>query len=746
MSAKPPIPLSFPSHTPHSLFPIHPLPLNSDAPFTDNPAPVHHQMDPNAIPQPRYPSTCIPSLMPPGVDPTSVDFRTFFPYIPNEVKHRKRTSRHQLKVLEDVFRKDTKPNAVLRKKLAAELDMSPRAVQVWFQNRRAKEKALRKRVATGADQEKPASPSMKKSPPPRDTSPNNSSNSSTATEKPARHTEDDIPSGPPHVEPNASPVLKISCSPPPLPGSPSAAWAGFSGTPVDIPPHVRLLDPSGQDPDLYSTRRGSLPTVMPSQPLAGPNLTQLPIHYPDRRNSMDVNFFRLVHHPFARIAKEKNEALYLPKSPLSSAGAIPPHLARPPGIGAIRPNGHGYPHPRPNLSHRASEPQVFAPVRTPFPPVPEGGLLQSLAVPSRRYSDNRLYAISSRTISSPIPGPLPTPDFQFGDPSSVSPPNASPTPGEVESSPSVPLQSPEIAQMQQWSFPRSREPDQDTEDSGSCSGFSRFGSVASVSGSESSAMYSDVSSCVAVDHIGYDPSTRRGSCAPGNYLEMQLSTLNMTGRSSQGSLNEAQLSTAAALAYRDKLARQEDTIGGYVSPASTASPGTSPLIRQVKESAPSALRNESIYDYGPLSQVPENAEIATTRRGSMQSQEHLNIYVQNPLETQGPYPTPPSEPRESSVRPAISQQHYPHGSGFTPQSGFANSGEPSFVPGSGSAQPDGAYQQRQSTHLQYSPEGTMQGTPNTMGVRHANVSRYALPAGEYTYTASHGQEPFASFT
>ncbi|KIO09836.1 hypothetical protein M404DRAFT_74218, partial [Pisolithus tinctorius Marx 270] len=50
-------------------------------------------------------------------------------------KHRKRTSRSQLKVLEEVYRKDTKPNAAIRKKLAAELDMLPRAVQVWFQNR-----------------------------------------------------------------------------------------------------------------------------------------------------------------------------------------------------------------------------------------------------------------------------------------------------------------------------------------------------------------------------------------------------------------------------------------------------------------------------------------------------------------------------------------------------------------------------------------------------------------------------------
>ncbi|KAF8555320.1 hypothetical protein OG21DRAFT_1602978 [Imleria badia] len=668
----------------------------------------------------------------------SVDFRTFFPYIPNEVKHRKRTSRHQLKVLEDVFRKDTKPNAVLRKKLAAELEMSPRAVQVWFQNRRAKEKALRKRVAVGPDQDKPASPSTKKTPPLRDSSPNDSSNSSTATEMAARHAED----GPPPAEPSASPVLKLSCSPPLLPGMLSSEWTGFSGTPVDVPHHARLLDASAQDPDLYSTRRGSLPTVMPSQPFMGPNLAQLPLHYPDRRNSMDVSFYRLMHHPFARIAKEKNEALFLPKSPLSPAGSIPANVTRAPGIGPMRTNGHGYPLPRPSPSHRTSEPQVFASVRTPFPPVPEGGPLQSLVAPSRRFSDNRLYAISSRTIPSPIPGPLPTPDFQFGDPSSVSPPNASPTPGEVES-PQVPMQSPEIAQLQRWSFPRSREPDQDTEDSGSYSALSRFGSVASVSGSDSSAMFSDVSSCVAVDHIGYDPSTtRRGSCASGNYLEMRLSGLNMTGRSSQGSLNEAQLNAAATLAYRDKLARQEhpsEAIGGYVSPASTASPGTSPHVRQVKEPGLSALRSEGIYDYGPLSQVPENDEITTTRRGSIQAQEPLpHIYVPN---QQGPYPNSPSEARTS-----LPQQHYPHGSGFTPQSNFSHSGEPPFAPGSRSAQPDSSYPQQQSTQFQYSPEGTFQGASNSMAVPHPSVSRYAPPTSEYTYSASHGQEPFASFT
>lgn len=51
-------------------------------------------------------------------------------YQPNEVKHRKRTTRSQLRVLEGVYMHDTKPNAMLRKKLAEELGMTPRGVQV----------------------------------------------------------------------------------------------------------------------------------------------------------------------------------------------------------------------------------------------------------------------------------------------------------------------------------------------------------------------------------------------------------------------------------------------------------------------------------------------------------------------------------------------------------------------------------------------------------------------------------------
>lgn len=69
------------------------------------------------------------------------DFRPTF-YNPFEIKHRRRTSRSQFKVLEKTFLENPKPNASIRRWLAQKLVMTPRGVQVWFQNRRAKEKTV----------------------------------------------------------------------------------------------------------------------------------------------------------------------------------------------------------------------------------------------------------------------------------------------------------------------------------------------------------------------------------------------------------------------------------------------------------------------------------------------------------------------------------------------------------------------------------------------------------------------------
>ena len=112
-------------HIPQNSIHHHPFPI--PAPNYDPRLQLDHTHDLHLQPQNQ---TCVPGLIPPGMDPNQVDIRTFYPYTPNEVKHRKRTTRAQLKVLEGVYKYDTKPNASLRKKLAAELDMTPRGVQV----------------------------------------------------------------------------------------------------------------------------------------------------------------------------------------------------------------------------------------------------------------------------------------------------------------------------------------------------------------------------------------------------------------------------------------------------------------------------------------------------------------------------------------------------------------------------------------------------------------------------------------
>lgn len=78
------------------------------------------------------------------------DFRPTF-YNPFEIKHRRRTSRAQFKVLEKTFLENPKPNAAIRRWLAQKLVMTPRGVQVWFQNRRAKEKTVNSKKTTSSN-------------------------------------------------------------------------------------------------------------------------------------------------------------------------------------------------------------------------------------------------------------------------------------------------------------------------------------------------------------------------------------------------------------------------------------------------------------------------------------------------------------------------------------------------------------------------------------------------------------------
>jgi hypothetical protein len=64
---------------------------------------------------------------------------------PNEIKSRRKTEKEQYQKLEAAFRMNPKPNPQARKLLSERLGMTERRVQVWFQNRRAKERKMEKR-------------------------------------------------------------------------------------------------------------------------------------------------------------------------------------------------------------------------------------------------------------------------------------------------------------------------------------------------------------------------------------------------------------------------------------------------------------------------------------------------------------------------------------------------------------------------------------------------------------------------
>jgi hypothetical protein len=61
-------------------------------------------------------------------------------------RRRHRTTPDQLRILEEVYTKDKLPNLEVRERLAQQLGMTARRVQIWFQNKRAKDKRIRSSI------------------------------------------------------------------------------------------------------------------------------------------------------------------------------------------------------------------------------------------------------------------------------------------------------------------------------------------------------------------------------------------------------------------------------------------------------------------------------------------------------------------------------------------------------------------------------------------------------------------------
>lgn len=239
---------------------------------------------------------------------------------------------------------------------------------------------------------------------------------------------------------------------------------------------------------IHAYRRGSLPAnAFPTAdfPLDGPSLDEFdPLA---RRRSVDASLQRLANNPYAPLARAKNGAIYGPRA----VAPIRRSLCRTPF------------NPTPRIAasapyrldiRRASMGNFRISPRGTAPPSPSSSSPYNMRA---SLPEHNLFAVSSRTISPPLPGPLPSPSFSFG---------AASTPSMLStSSADSERYSPD---PQQYTY---RENEQD-EDEGTpmsyCS--SRFGSITSIATSDSSlnsAYFPDQVSCFDEQELG----SRRGS-------------------------------------------------------------------------------------------------------------------------------------------------------------------------------------------------------------------------------------------
>ncbi|KAG5648562.1 hypothetical protein DXG03_003173 [Asterophora parasitica] len=589
-------------------------------------------------PVPRYPfygpphptPTAHLPPYPPGLsmDPSSVDFRAFYPYTPNEVKHRKRTTSSQLRVLEAVFKHDTKPNAALRAKLALQLDMKPRGVQVWFQNRRAKEKGKASKAAKAAKAEQKESEDPAESP----------DDVEGTSESPAAHVEcspsvADLPeqrasSSSQTSSPNAPspPSLHVITDP-----SPSPSWVD---SPVDH--HSLYVDPA-----LHAYRRGSLPVnVFPGSDFS----SNSPPHYDTfdplaRRLSVDASLQRLASNPFAELARAKNGVIFGQRAiapnrhrPLGRAPYVPP-----PRVASSASMPYGV--RRASMGNFRISPQSTA-SPSPSPLSPYHGVRASLP-------DHSLYAVPPRTMASPIPGPLPSPNYSFG---------AANTPSIVSgSSGDSERNSPDFGSPYGY---RESEQDEDENTAASYYALSRFGSITSIATSDSSinsSYYPEVVSCYPEPEIDM---SRRDSCASGHFASL-MSNLDVNGvHEPVGSpqdhgvytLHEDVNVNVVGVVASNSSHVETST---YPSPTSTISPGTagSPHVQGTPLSSVPISRSSELNH--ALQSQSDQPKIHDQTINTADQQSFVNGHI---IATPAPAPAPAIE---AEIHPASEQYFYP---------------------------------------------------------------------------------------
>lgn len=308
----------------------------------------------------------------------------FYNYRPNEVKHRKRTTRAQTKILEEQFKTTDKPDAATRGELSVRLGMTPREVQVWFQNRRAKEKKLRAQALAALNQENeqvhastPENETSSRAISPSVIAPTDSDLSRTLTQSPPNYAE--------------APQLMTGPS----------SVAASSPDDVNSPSTVRNMQNNDrwESPELMSVQPTSSVPVIPTLP----------------------------------------RVVSVPAIPSISTTRVSRSSSAP--VSSIAPTPFmGFPIPTGSLTHRASLPHIryvpytveqthqrsaSSPIFTPSSSVsenPSPGTVPSFSQTQPRYNPNAAYSkapsyvFPSRVSQAPVSGPLPTPNYSFGAP------------------------------------------------------------------------------------------------------------------------------------------------------------------------------------------------------------------------------------------------------------------------------------------------------------------------------------------
>ncbi|GBE81458.1 hypothetical protein BKA93DRAFT_822680 [Sparassis latifolia] len=416
----------------------------------------------------------------PSSRPKAKVMATFCAYQPDQQKSRRRTSRREKRRLEAVYLESPTPDKTLITTLAKELNMEQQTVRIWFQNRRAKAKKLDQRMMQSKGSASLPSPQEVDEHFHPETPDGQSFRPHCGLDTPEQLN----PTSPAYLTESSEPQPSMTTSTSSPVDSLSDQIPGPSRIPTSVQPLARLPTHSMPVPMSHNDapRRTSLPnfrsSVLVSSYSASP--------------SSSTNAAYALHPHYSPSTSERDHGDMPSFSCAEAGGFLPSH----------RRSAHTLTH----IERLSSNPYAKIVKQCNTNLYGDFGALfaRHYSFDSGRAAEPP-YVLSVRDVGAPPPGPLPAPDYCFGAPYAGERP---PTPALAPQS----AQSPIVPYALESGKDGSRKEDEyDVYEHGvrlpppypyefsalpSGPGL-RFGSMASVGGSESSlssAFYSESSS------------------------------------------------------------------------------------------------------------------------------------------------------------------------------------------------------------------------------------------------------------